>query len=420
MRILPISLAVAASAMALAACSNQGASDTGDKTSVLAGRVDAGPINYEVQTVAEGLDHPWSLAFLPGGDMLVTQRTGKLLVVSPDGSRETVQDFTGSWEFPPVHFGSGIQAGLFDVVLHPEFAENSQVYISYTGLLENGENTLLLTRFNYAGGALTNGEELFRASPSRIQGNHYGARIAFLPDGTLMMPVGDAFHFREEAQTLDNHFGKIVRLNADGSVPADNPFVGQEGALPEIWSYGHRNPQGILAAADGRVLENEHGPAGGDEVNEIKKGANYGWPTVTYALDYSGGRVSPFEALEGTEQSLTHFTPSIAPSGFAQYSGPTSLDVPFPDWQDDLFLSALALQHVRHIDMNADGSLGEQRELFGELGVRFRDVRSGPDGMLYLLTEEPGETSRILRIVPEGWVEPLVAATEDSEPQAKE
>lgn len=418
MRILPITLALTASAMTLAACSNQGASDSGDKTSVLAGRMDAAPINYEVQTVAEGLDHPWSLAFLPDGNMLVTERTGQLLLVGADGSEKTIYDFNENPGFPPVVHGDGMQAGLFDVVLHPDFAQNGQVYISYTADVGGGENTLVLMRFTYADGAISDGKELFRASPSRVQGNHYGARIAFLPDGTLVMSVGEAFHFREEAQNLDNHFGKIVRLNDDGSVPADNPFVGQEGARPEIWSYGHRNPQGILVTADGRLLENEHGPAGGDEVNEIKKGANYGWPTVTYALDYSGGRVSPFEALEGTEQSLTHFTPSIAPSGFAQYSGPLSSDTPFPDWQNDLFLSALALQHVRHIDMNADGSLGEQSELFGELGVRFRDVRSGPDGMLYLLTEEPGETSRILRIVPEGWEEPT--ADEAAEPQTEE
>lgn len=402
MRAIFTTFVLGAAALAIAACTDQGASPTGDKTSVLAGRVEAAPVNYEIETVADGLDHPWSLAFLPNGQMLVTQRTGTLILVGQDGSKKDVHEFTGSWDFPPVHFGDGIQAGLFDVVLHPQFEENNLLYISYAGKLENGENTLLLMRFTYADGKLTDGEQLFEASPSRIQGNHYGARIAFLPDGTLVMPVGDAFHFREEAQRLDNHFGKIVRLNDDGSVPADNPFVGQEGALPEIWSYGHRNPQGIILAADGRVLENEHGPAGGDEVNVIKRGANYGWPTVTYALDYSGGRVSPFEALEGTEQSLVHFTPSIAPSGFAQYSGPPSSDTPFPDWQGDLFLSALALRHVRHIEMEADGTLGKQQELFGELDVRFRDVRSGPDGMLYLLTEEEGEKSRILRIKPKG------------------
>ncbi|MEL7198806.1 MAG: PQQ-dependent sugar dehydrogenase [Pseudomonadota bacterium] len=397
MRALSFTLAIAAAGMLTASCSNQGASDTGEKTSQLAGRVDAGPVNYSIETVAEGFDHPWSLAFLPDGNMLVTERTGKLFVVGADGSKQVLRDFNENGEFPAVHFGDGIQAGLFDVVLHPQFEENGFVYISYAGKVSEDENTLILMRFKYdiEGQALTGGEQLFAASPSRIQGNHYGARIAFLPDGTLLMPIGDAFHFREEAQSLDNHFGKIVRLNDDGSVPSDNPFVNEEGALPEIWSYGHRNPQGIILAADGRVLENEHGPAGGDEINDIKRGANYGWPTVTYALDYSGGRVSPFEALDGTEQSLVHFTPSIAPSGFAQYSGEA-----FPDWSGDLFLSALALRHVRHIDMKADGSLGEQKELFGELDVRFRDVRSGPDGFLYLLTEEEGSQSRILRVAP--------------------
>ena len=399
MRLYSVTLVLAAMGLLVASCSNQGASPSGDKTSQLAGRVDAAPVTYEIETVAEGLDHPWSLAFLPDGDMLVTERTGKLLLVGKDGAKQTVHDFNSNGDFPNVHFGASIQAGLFDVVLHPDFADNDQVYVSYAGELEDGTNTLFLMRFRYAAGeggpSLADGEQLFSASPSRIQGNHYGARFIFLPDGTLMMPVGDAFHFREEAQTLDNHFGKIVRLNDDGSVPADNPFVGQEGALPEIWSYGHRNPQGIILTADGRVLENEHGPAGGDEINDIRRGANYGWPTVTYALDYSGGRVSPFEALEGTEQSLVHFTPSIAPSGFAQYSGGA-----FPEWEGDLFLSALVLKHVRHIDMNADGSLGTQRELFGELDVRFRDVRTGPDGFLYLLTEEPEQASRILRVMP--------------------
>ncbi|MGP1351781.1 MAG: PQQ-dependent sugar dehydrogenase [Parasphingopyxis sp.] len=399
MRTFSTILAISAAGLLAASCSNQGASESGEKTSELVGRVEAGPVNYSLETVADGLDHPWSIAFLPDGDMLVTQRTGALLLIGRDGATQTVHDFNENGEFPPVHFGDGLQAGLFDVVLHPDFAENALVYISYAGIQDDGENTLFLMRFRYvdseAGPRLVDGEQLFSASPSRVQGNHYGGRFIFLPDGTLMMAIGDAFHFREEAQTLDNHFGKIVRLNADGSVPADNPFVDTQGALPEIWSYGHRNPQGIILAADGRVLEHEHGPAGGDEINEIEPGANYGWPTVTYALDYSGGRVSPYEALEGTEQSLVHFTPSIAPSGFAQYSGAA-----FPDWRGDLFVSALALQHVRHIAMNADGSLGAQRELFGELDVRFRDVRSGPDGFLYLLTEEPGSESRILRVVP--------------------
>ena len=385
---------------ALAACSNQGASSNGTKTSEAVGRVDVAPVNYTVETVADGLDHPWSLAFLPDGNMLVTERSGKLKHVAADGTTVVVHDFASGDEHPKVHNASGAQAGLFDVALHPDFAENGLLYISYAAEQDDGKNTLLLMRFEYHDSdgqpRISNGKQIFAASPSRVQGNHYGARIIFLPDGTLMMPVGDAFHFREQAQKLDSHFGKTIRLNDDGSVPTDNPFVGKEGALPEIWSYGHRNPQGIILAADRRVFENEHGPAGGDEINEIKRGANYGWPTASYGLDYSGGRISPYEAFAGTEQPLVHFTPSIAPSGFAQYSGAA-----FPDWNGDLFLSALALKHVRHVNMNADGSLGKQTELFGELDTRFRDVRTGPDGFLYLLTEDQGgPTSKILRVRP--------------------
>ncbi len=395
MRIASLALILAATSMA--ACSNQGASDSGDKTSIASARVDAAPITYAVETLTEGLDHPWSLAFLPDSDMLVTQRTGKLLHVDASGKAQSIHDFATSTLYPQTHFGAGMQAGMFDIVLHPNFADNNHVYLSYAAKQGDDQNTLLLWRFTYSndgGPKITNGQQIWAAKPLRIRGNHYGARIVFLADGTLVMPVGDAFHFREEAQNLDNHFGKIIRIKDDGTIPNDNPFVGKEGALADIYSYGHRNPQGILLAADGRILENEHGPAGGDEINDIKSGKNYGWPAVTYALDYSGGRVSPFEALEGTEQSLMHFTPSIAPSGFAQYDGEA-----FPDWQGDLFLSALALKHVRHVEMKADGSLGRQAELFGELDVRFRDVRSGPDGYLYLLTEE-GDKSRILRIKP--------------------
>lgn len=395
MRYASLAIILAAS---VGACSDQGASESGEKTSILSPRVDAAPINYTIETVAKGLDRPWSLAFLPGGDMLVTQRTGKLLHVDANGKTKLIHDFASSSTYPQTHFGDGIQAGMFDIIMHPKFTENGQIYLSYAAKQGDDKNTLVIWRFNYSDDGtakISNGKQIWAASPLRMRGNHYGARIAFLPDGTMVMPVGDAFHFREEAQNLGNHFGKIIRINDDGTIPRDNPFVGQEGALDDIYSYGHRNPQGILIAADGRILENEHGPAGGDEINNIKAGKNYGWPSVTYALDYSGGRVSPFEALEGTEQSLMHFTPSIAPSGFAQYKG----DI-FPDWQGDLFLSALALKHVRHVDMKTDGSLGDQAELFGELDVRFRDVRSGPDGYLYLLTEE-GTESRILRVKPQ-------------------
>ena len=380
---------------ALGSCSDGGASSVGEKTSVEAGRAEAGPINYTIETVASDLDHPWALAFLPDGSMLVTERTGKLKHISADGTHRAIKDFNTLPEYP-VHQGNGLQAGLFEIALDPAFETNGYIYLSYAAKVGEGKNTLRLVRARYEGGVLGELQELFLASPARAQGNHYGARIAFLPDGTLVMPVGEAFHFREKAQDLGTHFGKTVRLNTDGSVPADNPFAGSGDALPEIYSFGHRNPQGILLAADGRLLANEHGPAGGDEINHIQSGKNYGWPTVSYGIDYSGGRISPFEAYPETEQSLVHFTPSIAPSGFAQYSGDK-----FPGWQGDLFLSALALTHVRHVEMNADGSLGTQAELFGELDARFRDVRTGPDGYLYLLTEvKETPTSKILRVRP--------------------
>lgn len=389
----------------IAGCNNNGASDVGDKTSVLAGRMDAAPVNYTIETVAAKIDRPWSIAFLPddvaGGGMLVTEQTGKLLHIGKDGAKYTVHDFTRGVPYPVAHFAEGAQAGLFDVKLHPGFADNRKLYIAYAAKTDDSASTLVLMRFDLAQEdgklKLVKGEELFSAAPARTQSVHYGGRMIFLPDGTLLLTTGDAFHYREEAQDLGNHFGKIIRLRDDGSVPADNPFVKQEGARPEIWSYGHRNPQGIILAADGRVLVNEHGPAGGDEINHIEPGRNYGWPTVTYALDYSGSRVSPYEAYPGTQQPLVHFTPSIAPSGFAQYNGDK-----FPEWQGDLFLSALALKHVRHVEMNSDGSLGDQQELFGELNVRFRDVRSGPDGFMYLLTDEGANKGRVLRVMPKG------------------
>lgn len=383
-------------ALILAACAETStASAASDKTSTLWAEAPKADVTYTVETVADGLDHPWSLAFLPDGDMLVTERTGKLKRLKTDGSITTVMDFNTLDEFP-VHHTTRSQAGLFDVVLHPDFEANNLVYISYAAKVGDGKNTLILMRYTLGEDGLSNGERLFTASPARKQSNHYGARIIFLPDGTLMMPHGEAFHFREKAQDLDNHFGKIIRLNADGSVPKDNPFVNTDGALPEIWSYGHRNPQGIILGQDGHVYSNEHGPKGGDEINRIEGGKNYGWPVITYGVDYSGARISPFQARDGMEQPLAHFVPSIAPSGFAQYAGDA-----FPDWQGDLFISALAKKHVRHVEMNGDGTLGAQTELFGELGERFRDVRVGPDGLLYLLTEDKsGADSRVLRISP--------------------
>ncbi len=360
------------------------------------GRVEAAPINYKIETVADDIDHPWSLAFLPEGGMLLSERGGLLKHITDDGEVSVVKDFA-TIDDAPVHTKDRAQAGLFDIALHPDFADNRQVFISYAAKVDKGLNTLVVRRFTYSkDGTLDAGQQIFAAKPPRKESHHYGGRIIFPGDGTLMIPHGEAYNKREQAQTLDNHFGKILRVNLDGSIPQDNPFIGKKDALPEIWSYGHRNPQGIILGADGKVYENEHGAKGGDEINVIEPGVNYGWPAVTHGIDYSGAAISPFKTLPGMRQSLVHFVPSIAPAGMVQYSGDA-----FPELQGDLLLPALALKHVRHVEMKADGSLGEQREMFGELDSRFRDVEISPDGYIYLLIEERnGPNGKVVRAVP--------------------
>ena len=358
------------------------------------GRVDAAPINYKIETIAENIDHPWSLAFLPEGGMLVTERGGLLKHITDDGQVSLVQDFADI-DGAPVHTKTRGQAGLFDIVLHPDFNTNRQLFISYAAKTSPKLNTLVVRRFTYKDGKLDAGTQIFAANPPRKESHHYGGRM-IIKDGALMIPHGEAYNKRDQAQTLDNHFGKILRVNLDGSIPQDNPFLGQKDALPEIWSYGHRNPQGLIIGADGNIYSNEHGPKGGDEINLIEPGVNYGWPAATYGIDYSGAAISPFQTLDGMRQSLAHFVPSIAPSGMAQYQGEA-----FPDLQGDFLLPALALRHVRHVEVNADGSLGGQSEMFGELGARFRDVEIGPDGFIYLLIEEKtGPNGKIVRAVP--------------------
>lgn len=360
------------------------------ETSKEIGDVPAAPVTYELTEIAGGLETAWSLAFLPSGDMLVTEKSGRLRVIRDDRLLEAPVSGV-----PDVHYKS--QAGLFDVVPHPDFAENGWIYLAYAHA-DGGKNTLRLARATYAptaqSGALDDVQVIFEALPLRETSAHYGGKIAFLADGTLLLTNGEGYRYKEKAQALDNHFGKILRLNYDGSIPADNPFLNREGALPEIWSWGHRNPQGLVFDAENDVIyEHEHGPRGGDEVNILKAGANYGWPVITYGIDYSGAIISPFTEREGMEQPVVHYTPSIAASGFALYHGDK-----FPEWEGDLFVGALAGQHVRRIDVAADGSFGEQTELFTELGKRIRDVRAGPDGFLYVLTDR--DDASVYRVSP--------------------
>tara|TARA_R110002110_G_scaffold179197_18_gene384659 strand:- start:590 stop:1717 length:1128 start_codon:yes stop_codon:yes gene_type:complete len=340
---------------------------------------------YEIVPVAEGLDHPWSLTFMPDGSMLIIELTGQIRIL-----REGVVSPDPVAGVPEVYFES--QGGLFDVLLDPDFAENGTVYLSYAHGTPD-ENGTRVARAHFDGAALSEIDVIFDAQPTKDTPVHYGGRMVFLPDDTLLVTVGDGFDYREEAQKLDADLGKIIRINRDGSVPEDNPFVGREDVRPEIWSYGHRNMQGILYdEASGRVYEHEHGARGGDEINIIEPGKNYGWPVITWGVDYSGARISPYTEYEGMEQPVLYWTPSIAPSGFTLYRGTA-----FPQWDGDLFVGALAAQHVRRVDME-DGKPVGQEELFGELGKRIRDVRTGPDGYLYLVTD--GEDGSVLRVEP--------------------
>ena len=340
---------------------------------------------YSIETVADGLEFPWCIAFLPDGAMLVTERSGRLRLIDDEGLAERPVGNV------PDTYVAG-QGGFFDVLLDPDFASNRTLYLSFAHG-NRKKNATRVIRARLEGNELSDVTPIFTASPWKNTPHHYGGRMAFMPDGTLLVTVGDGFTFREQAQELDSHFGKVVRINTDGSVPADNPFVNSRNALPELWSYGHRNAQAILVLpGSGTVLSHEHGPRGGDELNRVEPGKNYGWPAITYGIDYSGQTISPYTELPGMEQPLVYWVPSIAPAGMAYYDHEL-----FADWRSDLLVAALAERSVRRLEMR-DGDVVAQHVLFEELGERFRDVRIGPDGALYLLTDS-GQ-GRVLRVTP--------------------
>jgi glucose/arabinose dehydrogenase len=343
---------------------------------------------FKVTVIAKGLDHPWSMAFLPDGSMLVTERVGRLRLIK--GASLLPQPIIG---VPRVHTGS--QAGLFDVVLHPNFAQNNIVYLTYAAG-SNAANGTQVARARFDGAGLQDLKVIFTAMPLKGTDNHYGGRMAFLSDGTFVLSIGEGFEYREKAQDLRSDLGKIVRLNDDGSVPRDNPFVGQASVRPEIYTWGHRNPQGLLFdAQSGRIYETEHGPRGGDELNIIVAHKNYGWPVITYGMDYSGAYVSPYTERAGLEQPVIYWTPSIAPSGLAMYRGDK-----FPAWKGDLFAGALAFKHLRRIHLDEQGNVVAQEQLLNDLHGRIRDVRAAPDGFLYVCTDDTD--GRVLRLEPAG------------------
>lgn len=352
-------------------------------------------VAFDVVTVAEGLVSPWSLEFLPGGKMLVTEKGGQLRIVSPDGTLST--PVTG---LPPVDNRG--QGGLLDVALDPNFATNKLIYWSFSEPHEDGTNNTAVARGRLMDGAtpsVQNVQVIYKQAPSMNSRGHFGSRLAFGRDGTLFITQGDrqAEAGRNLVQDLSTLIGKIVRINPDGSIPKDNPFVGKEGVRPEIWSYGHRNAQAAaIHPQTGDLWEVEHGTRGGDELNIARKGLNYGWPDVAYGIEYRGQPIREgITAKAGTEQATYYWDPVIAPSGMMFYTGDL-----FPAWKGSLFIGGLASKNLVRLDVKGDRVVGEER-LLRDLqpeAERIRDVKQGPDGAVYVVTDNA--KGRVLKLVP--------------------
>ena len=340
--------------------------------------------NYKVEVVAEGLETPWALALLPSGDMLVTELKGSLRYIRR--GKLVKNPIAG---VPKVLYAG--QGGLMDVVLDPKFKRNRIIYLSYAAPVGDKNQTTVM-KAKLQGARLTNKKIIFRANPLKKPPVHYGGRMAFMKDGTLLITLGDGFNLREEAQNPKTHFGSIVRINTDGSVPKDNPYVTNKKGKPEIWTIGHRNVQAILVDSKGRVFANEHGPQGGDEVNLIQKGKNYGWPVVTYGLDYSGATISPWKERKGYESPLHQWTPSIGPSSMAIYEARA-----FSKWRGSLFVTSLIFGRVERLTLKGDKVVAKEN-LFEELDDRLRYITVGKRGALYLLAETKGQ---VLKITPQ-------------------
>jgi glucose/arabinose dehydrogenase len=352
-------------------------------------------VAFDVVTVAQGLQNPWGLAFLPGGKMLVTERPGRLRVVSAEGKLSA--PVAG---LPPVD--SRGQGGLLGIALDPQFASNGMVYWSYSEPREGGVNNTAVARGKLVDGAaprVDNVEVIYHQAPSLNSPLHYGGRLIFAPDGTLFVTQGERSitEGRMQAQRMDGLLGKIVRINPDGSIPKDNPFVGKEGVRPEIWSLGHRNVQAAaLHPTTNELWEVEHGTRGGDEINIARKGKDYGWPTIAYGIEYRGGPITGgIQAKEGMEQPLYYWDPVIAPSGMTFYTADL-----FPAWKGSLFIGGLASTNLVRLTLDGEKVVGEERLLtdLQPARDRIRDVKQGPDGALYVLTDNAA--GRILKLVP--------------------
>jgi glucose/arabinose dehydrogenase len=340
--------------------------------------------DYKFETILDNLDDAWSLVFLSEDKILFTEMPGKLKIASLSD-----KSITNIKNAPSVQYGG--QGGLSEVVLDPDFKSNNMIYFSYSAKDKNGKSTLFLSSAELKENSLINSKVIFEAKAPRRSPVHLAAKIAFLDDDTILLASGDGFDHREQAQTLDNHFGKIIRINKDGSIPSDNPFINTKNALPEIYSYGHRNMQGLVVTSSGDIYEHEHGPRGGDEMNLVEPALNYGWPAITYGIDYSGAIISPFTEKEGMEQPLLHWTPSIAPSDMIYYEGNI-----YPELKNSFLVTALVSKDVKKVTFK--DKIDTQESLFSELDIRLRNIQASPDGIIYLLTDGP--KGKLIKVLP--------------------
>jgi len=341
--------------------------------------------SLELEEVTDSISVPFGMAFLPDGKLLVTDRSkGTLILVDVDnGERTTIGGL------PPVFVSA--DGGMLDIIVHPDFDKNHIIFYSYSTIREDSTSTMAVDRATLERNRIISRERIFTALPYYKEPNHFGCRL-LLKDGYLFVTMGERYFLRDSAQTLSNHLGKVMRVFEDGSIPPDNPYINTNGALPEIWSYGHRNPQGLaINPVTGELWEHEHGPKGGDEINIIKPAVNYGWPVICHGIDYDGKPIGEgITEKEGMEQPLYYYVPSIAPSGMEFYTA----DV-IPQWKGNLFIGAMALKHLNRLVIRNDSVIKEDR-LLTDRGWRVRCVRQGPDGFLYIGIDK----GRILRVKP--------------------
>ncbi|WP_144391605.1 PQQ-dependent sugar dehydrogenase [Pleionea sediminis] len=339
-------------------------------------------IEYSMEVKVKGLKHPWDFSFLPNNEILITERGGHLRVFKDGNLSKPIMGL------PEVFANS--QGGLFDVELHPQFSENKIIFLSYAhGSIES--NTLRVVRAKYKNNRLSDIRILFEVEPYKDTPVHYGGRLLALPDSSLLITTGDGFDYREKAQLLNNSMGKVLRIYFDGSIPGNNPFLNDPQKVKAIWTYGHRNPQGLIYdSVRKKVFLHEHGPKGGDEINLVTAGNNYGWPLTSYGKDYFGAQITPFEQYEGVTEPLLYWKSAIAPSGMAAYYGEQ-----FPELEGDLLVGSLVKKEVRLIKMNGLNVV-EQMPLFSELKARVRAIKISLDGSIYVLTDE--ENGKLVEI----------------------